>query len=135
MKTIFSILFLLSICCSKNYKDNENLYGFYKSPENNYINKLKYGVFAVDLQLELKKDSSYTYSTCSQISKGKWKFHQNQLTLVCESRKFVVDSLNNIEKYNKGKICPENEIFQVKSNSLIREYKTKNKSFKIVLLN
>ena len=134
MKVTFLILLFLSVCFSVNNQHNENLVGSYQSPKNTFFNKVKYGDFAVNLKLELNKDNTYTYSTCSQITRGKWKFSQNKLSLICQSRKFLIDSLNNIEKYNKGRICTEDEIFLVEKNTLIQEITIKNKSFKILLL-
>lgn len=42
------------------------------------------------------------------------------------------DSLNYMEKYAKGKICGEDEVFEIKGNKLYREEMLKNKKFRII---
>lgn len=120
----FILSSFLIFCNSKKQKD---VSGIYESPQNNSINKLKYGHFVLDLKLILKKDSTYTFSTCSQVTKGKWSYKKNTIILECNQRKMIIDSLNDNPKYKKGKICGSDEIYSFSNEILKRSEKIKGK--------
>ncbi|ODS88707.1 MAG: hypothetical protein ABS44_07840 [Chryseobacterium sp. SCN 40-13] len=94
---------------------------------------LRYGAYALNLNLELHENGEYVYSTCAQIAKGTWTVRNNELILKCREKRMAIDSLNHVEKYAKGKICGGDEVFEIKGNKLYREEKLKNKKLKIIL--
>lgn len=69
--------------------------------------------------IELKKDSSYIYTTCGNIEEGIWKMNGNKIVLKCQEKKMRIDSLNDLEKYIPMTICRENYlVFYVKNEVL-----------------
>ena len=124
---LFSILF-----CSST--DKNDITGIYFSPKNTKLNQLKYGFFVTELKLNLKADSTYIMSSCSQNSNGRWKYKKNKIILICEEIKMANDSLNNLEQFAKGKICGNNEVYDLDNQKLFRIEKIKGKSIKFIYL-
>ncbi|MBW8359350.1 MAG: hypothetical protein K0M63_06050 [Weeksellaceae bacterium] len=136
MKNIVISLVCLVVLlfCSSSNKD-DTVVGTYHSPESSTLNKLRYGMFALGLKLELKKDSTYFYSTCAQTSNGKWSVRKNNLILKCKEIRFINDSINQIERFSKGKICGGDLVFEIQDKKLIRLEKLQNgKEGKFILL-
>lgn len=106
MKKILVFLFLgILFSCSKP-KTFETFPIVYQSPNLTLFNQIKYwGPIVIDQKLTLNKDNSYHYTTCSQIEVGKWKRKNDSLFLICENRKFIIDSLNYLKEFEKGTIC------------------------------
>lgn len=128
---LFFFGFTLMFC----QKNQQEPLGSYSSPENTKLNQLKHGAFALDLNLQLNTDQTYEFTTCAQKSKGTWARHHDQLVLYCNETKMLVDSLNSLPQYQKGKICGEDFIFKIQKNRLIRSESLKNgKQIKYVLL-
>lgn len=125
-----SLLFMLLFCQTKS---QDSVIGEYSSPERSTLNSLRHGAYALDLNLQLQENGEYVYSTCAQIAKGTWTVRNNELILKCREKRMAIDSLNHVEKYAKGKICGEDEVFEIKGNKLYREEMLKNKKFKIIL--
>lgn len=135
MKSFLFIVFAFLSFTFHHCQKNNSLVGTYSSPESNTINKLQYGSRALGLELELKSDSTFVYTTCAQITNGSWNYQDKKLILNCEEKKMKIDSLNQLEKYAKGKICGEPEVFQVKNNKLSNTEKFKNgKTVKSILV-
>jgi hypothetical protein len=130
MKLLF--LFLLGI--ASFFGKAQEFGGAYASPKNTYLNKLKYGVFVTDLQLNLKSDNTFVFSSCSQITTGKWSSKDGKIYLQCLEKKFIIDSLNNMEKYAKGRICEDSIKYHVKEGDLYREDQINEKTVKFILL-
>ncbi|MGD1318700.1 hypothetical protein [Chryseobacterium sp. 2R14A] len=129
-----SVRYILLLCiffCSCSKQDSEQIFGTYTSPDNTNINRLKYGAFVLQLTLKLNEDYTYEYSTCAQKESGRWSLSNNQLSLFCEEKKFITDSLN--EKYKKGKICDSVQIFSYQKGKLQRNIKILNKDYKLLL--
>lgn len=125
-----SLLFMLLFCQTKS---QDPVIGEYSSPGNSKLNMLRYGAYALNLNLQLHENGEYVYSTCAQIAKGTWTVRNNELILKCREKRMAIDSLNYVEKYAKGKICGEDEVFEIKGNKLYQEEMLKNKKFKIIL--
>ncbi len=131
MKTLSLSLLLMLLFCQT--KSQDSVIGEYSSPERSTLNSLRYGAHALDLNLQLQENGEYVYSTCAQIAKGTWTVKNDELILKCREKRMAIDSLNHVEKYAKGKICGEDEVFEIKGNKLYREEILKNKKFKIIL--
>ncbi len=125
-----SLLFMLLSCQTKS---QDSVIGEYSSPGYSKLNMLRYGAYALNLNLQLQENGEYVYSTCAQIAKGTWTVRNNELILKCREKRMAIDSLNYVEKYAKGKICGEDEVFEIKGNKLYQEEMLKNKKFKIIL--
>ncbi|RST29119.1 hypothetical protein [Chryseobacterium lacus] len=125
-----SLLFMLLFCQTKS---QDSVIGEYSSPERSTLNSLRHGAYALDLTLQLQENGEYVYSTCAQIAKGTWTIRNNELILKCREKRMAIDSLNYVEKYAKGKICAEDEVFEIKDKKLYQEEMLKNKKFKIIL--
>lgn len=131
-----SVRYILLLCiffCSCSKQNSEQIFGTYKSPDNTSLNRLRYGFFFLQLTLKLNEDYTYEYSTCAQKETGKWSFSNNQLSLFCEEKKFITDSLNDNEKYKKGTICDSVQIFSYQKGKLQRNIKILNKDYKLLL--
>lgn len=131
-----SVRYILLLCiffCSCSKQDSEQIFGTYTSPDNTNINRLKYGSFVLQLTLKLNEDYTYEYSTCAQKETGKWSLSNNQLSLFCEEKKFITDSLNYNEKYKKGTVCYSVQVFSYEEGKLHRTIKILNKNHKILL--
>lgn len=127
-----SLSFLL-ILLSCQTKSQDSVIGEYSSPERSTLNSLRHGAYSLDLNLQLQENGEYVYSTCAQIAKGTWTIRNNELILKCREKRIAIDSLNYVEKYAKGKICGEDEVFEIKDKKLYQEEMLKNKKFKIIL--
>lgn len=128
---IFSFGFSMLFCSSKN---QDTVCGIYKSPNNSKANQLIFGSFITELKLDLKNDSTYTMSTCAQNSKGIWKLKDDKIILICKEKRMTIDSLNNLPKFAKGKICGADEIFNIKNKKLFRKDKIGTKNVNFILL-
>ncbi|GEM_PF-3085067 len=125
-----SLLFILLFCQTKS---QDSVIGEYSSPGNSKLNMLRYGAYALNLNLQLQENGEYVYSTCAQIAKGTWTVKNNELILKCREKRMAIDSLNYVEKYAKGKICGEDEVFEIKGNKLYQEEMINKKKYKFIL--
>ncbi|MFL9835688.1 hypothetical protein [Chryseobacterium terrae] len=133
MKYIITILSAFSILfCSSKHQTNFS--GIYRSPKNSKLNQFVYGTFVTELELNLKNDSTYTMSTCAQTSKGIWKLKNNKITLFCKEKRMAIDSLNQLQKFAKGKICGSDEVYNIGNEKLSREEKIESKNINFILL-
>ncbi|TXF77390.1 hypothetical protein [Chryseobacterium sp.] len=69
-KRLFIIGFFVLLGCFS--KESQPITGYYRSPDNTYLNKIRYGKFVTDLTMEINKDGTYVFSTCTQTEKGRW---------------------------------------------------------------
>ncbi len=127
---MFIFLFVLFSC---NGLDS-NIEGEYANPENAKISLLRYGSIVTDAKLRLERDGTYVFSTCSQISEGLWKKVESKLILTCTNQKYITDSLNNIEKYAKGKICYSPMIFEISKKKLHLITPGKDSNYTLILI-
>lgn len=128
---ILLLLFISILSCSANKKD---LFGVYTSPNYNQFNRLRYGNYISDLKLELRSNYTYEFTTCSQTEKGKWEFDNEEIKLFCEEKKFVIGSINYIEKYKKGKICDSVQVFTYEKGKFQQNIKVQGKDYKLLLI-
>lgn len=125
-KFIFLNVLLLFLSCRSQEKDIKYPLVF-KSPEGGLMDMIKFrGNYTLNEILTLNKDSTYVYKMCAQLEEGKWRFQNDTIKLYCESRKFHIDSLNYIEKYKKGTICPELPDLWLKKGDGIKNVYNKN---------
>ncbi len=133
----FVYLFLLALllhCTPTTTKQTDLIVGEYSSPQNTYLNRLKYGTFVVDLNLKLRTDSTFEFKSCSQITKGIWCLKNDTIELKCLDKSFIIDSLNHIEKYSKGKPCGSDEKLVMNCRNLYREEKMGKKNVKFIFI-
>ena len=129
MKTFFLIMYCLVIFgCHSEHKIK---IGTYKSITYNkfdlavlYYLKGINSAF-IGSEITLKKDSSFTYTTCGNSMIGNWQFKNDSLLLCVRSNKFRIDSLNFIGLNGHFPIIPKNPIkFYIENEYLIRIHKT-----------
>ncbi|MDY3528522.1 hypothetical protein PG593_01860 [Riemerella anatipestifer] len=130
----FIILLFTILSCTSPSKFKQLVVREYASPKNSYFNKVRYGSFVLDLNLELKQDGTYILTSCAQITTGKWRQEGNFILLECLDRKFIIDSVNHSEAYAKGKICNDIEKYEIKDFGLYKEELVGNRLAKFVLL-
>lgn len=128
---ILSFSFSMLFCSSNN---QNNISGIYRSPKNTKTNQFLFGTFVTELELNLKSDSTYTMTTCAQNIKGTWKLKESKVILICKEKKMIIDSLNNLQKYAKGKICGNHEIFNISNGKLSRKDKIGIRDINFILL-
>ncbi|MCX8531552.1 hypothetical protein [Chryseobacterium luquanense] len=128
---ILSFGFSMLFCSSNN---QNNISGIYRSPKNTKTNQFLFGTFVTELELNLKSDSTYTMTTCAQNIKGIWKLKESKVILICEEKKMIIDSLNNLQKFAKGKICGNDEIFNITDGKLSRKDKIGMRDINFILL-
>ncbi len=131
MKPLFFLLFIGFLCSGQ---ESKNLVGEYASPKVNSFNLYYYGVFVKGLSLKLMEDGTYQYTTCAQISHGKWEYKNKALYLNCENIRFINDDYNHDEKYSKGTKCSVVSFNLASVNKLVQEEKIGNKKVKLILL-
>ncbi|MES2691559.1 MAG: hypothetical protein V4658_14215 [Bacteroidota bacterium] len=91
------ILFIGTFLCACSRHDT--LTGSYKSRSYNiiqryYLSLVEKSVYSIGNELELNKDSSFTYTCCGTIITGKWSVTPYTLSLFCKNNVYRNDSLN-----------------------------------------
>ena len=108
MKLKYSFIVLLPLIHSCSIK-NTAIIGNYKTTEPTIMEQgfkqLTYSSRIVGTVLTLNKDSTFYLKNCSQIITGGWKTKENSLLLYCNTKKFIIDSLNYAEKNSKYIVC------------------------------
>lgn len=107
-KAVYALIVLVLLQGSHLLLFNTNksfdLIGIYKSESLGFFDKYKSYFFEntwgsiSGQQLILKPDSTYIYQTCGHILEGKWTILKERLVLTQESRRWKIDSLNDIEQ-------------------------------------
>lgn len=90
--------------------------GKYKS----YTPLLSTEIYTIGNTLIVRKDSSYTYTTCSSVSEGNWRVKGDSLYLYCSNFRYRIDSLNTSETR-----CQDTEAFRITRNKLLQRIKLK----------
>lgn len=98
----FILVSFLLFKCSSTEKVSRDFTGIYVAPQNNFFNRLRYGSFTLDMQLELRTDSTYFLSSCAQYFYGTWKVKERRLFLHLDSARFIIDSLNYLPEYKSS---------------------------------
>ena len=127
MKPILFSLILL-IGCGRGSAD---IPGTYCSKKPNtwerILNFPFYKAIAQGESLELRKDFTFEYHTCTQISKGRWQQNSDALLLYCSEQRFLIDSFNHKPEYAQGTKCWAGPvIFRIKKGTLSRVLKMKD---------
>lgn len=121
LKSLLFVVFSVLLGCFG--KESQSITGYYRSPDNNNLNKIRYGKFVVNLTMDINKNGTYVFSTCTQTEKGKWKMNKNVLEFYCEEKKFIHESFNHLEKYKKVKICDPKQLFLIEDDKIYQKIK------------
>ena len=114
---IFIILFLFS--CEQKITDITGLYKNDDYPKfEQLLKSLKFDGLAVGSELDLKKDSSFVYSTCAIISNGKWTIKKDSLVLIENKIRWRIDSLNKYGYEGKHPEIREKLAFKIGKDKL-----------------
>ncbi|WP_179350055.1 hypothetical protein [Winogradskyella pacifica] len=121
MKTnyIFIFIFFFLLCCGKNITDITGLYkndDYSKSEQ--LLKSLKFDGLAVGSELDLKKDSSFVYSTCAIISNGRWTIKKDSLILIENEIRWRIDSLNKYSYEGKHPEIRKKLTFKINKDKL-----------------
>ena len=124
------VLFILMACTEKQ-ETAANITGTYKSNIPNAAARFLTGQsYATGTILKVNKDSTYSMTTCSQLWLGRWKVKKDSLYLYCSDVKFIIDSLNYVEKYKKGTICSKTpEAYSINGDILLQRLKVKGMEY------
>lgn len=87
---------------------------------NSYTPLISTENYTIGNTLIVRKDSSYTYTTCSSVSEGNWRVKGDSLYLYCSNFRYRIDSLNTRETR-----CRDTEAFSITRNKLLQRIKLK----------
>lgn len=125
MKYTFLFLCIL-ICCNSI---NELTIGKYSTRKSTNIEKLTNYFFKsctiLGVELDLKKDSTFTISTCSYEASGVWHINKDTLFLNHLKNKSYNDSIREFEEINELKeLKKKSEYYLIKDDKLIQYNET-----------
>lgn len=129
MKRILTIFILVILYHPLHAQ--EEIGRYYKSEEIGQFGKLvrffiEYN-YVTGSDLYLKKDSSFTYRTCSRIMEGEWNVKNDVLLLFVETNRWRNDSLNEYRFNNVPMVVKDSLMkFRINENGYImRKFMTK----------
>ncbi len=97
MRTFVFIIFLMIQFQIDVYTQETVKIGLYQSAPPSILERIKYRLngikYFVDTDLNLLKDSTFVYKTCSVEYFGRWKVSADTLLLYCDSAAWRSDSL------------------------------------------
>ncbi len=79
--------------------------------------------YVIGTKLNLNTDHTFDYTTCDQITSGKWKTANSSVSLMIDASKYKTDSLNNVEFKNAPfhKLTkPYYETYTIRKNTLVQ---------------
>ena len=122
--TLLILLFLISC----NQKSTISL-GKYSTRKSTNFEKLSYYFLkkcnALGVELDLKKDSTFTISTCSYEASGVWHINKDTLFLNHLKNKSYNDSIIEFEEINELKeLKKKSEYYLIKDDKLIQYNET-----------
>lgn len=113
--------------------------GEYKSKKSNSFrellsDKLNGKPEVVGVSLLLNSDSSYTLQTCAIISNGTWQLSNSKVSLVCQSKHYLIDSFNHKPEYVKKIECNQDTSYcYLLKNKLVKYVIIDNKKYWVTL--
>lgn len=124
----YSIVLFLFISCNTS---NSIFVGKYETQKSSEIDKFFSFVFdrcfILGVELELKKDSTFIVSSCSNIASGNWVVKKDTLFLNYLSNEIYIDNIKGFKKVeNLIEVKNKSEYFLIKKNNLIQHNKTQN---------
>jgi hypothetical protein len=129
LKNSFLFLFLILLLSCELY-NNPSFYGNYKSKDNSLFGK----PFITGVSLNLNRNKTYVFTTCSQTTSGHWIVEKDKLFLYCENIRFNIDSLNLDEKYAKGTVCDSiPDVYTIGNHKLSKTLEINNSEYKLEL--
>ena len=118
-KIIFIATILFLVSCEKKTID---IIGLYKndnySKTEQLLKSIKFDGLAVGSELDLKKDSSFVYTTCAIVSNGKWTIKNDSLILNENKIRWRIDSLNKFGYEGQHPEIRKNLAFKIGKNEL-----------------
>ena len=130
---VIVIIFILFFSCGSNSRD---ITGEYESFKPNFIEKiviyLKYKGYIQGTHINLKDDSTFVMSNCLMCLSGKWAVSNDTVLLYYETKKFHIDSLNNLKEWKKNLLISKIPDKYIKTNNGFKKiYKNKNNTITI----
>ncbi len=136
-KILFSFCFLALFSCAM---PKNPLSGEYQTIESTRLNRLWYNLFGEKLlygmSLKLNSDSTYIYTSCSQLNIGKWFVEKDTLKLRCEKQSFLLEKENKNSRFKQGTLCSDHpRILLIDGNTLVERVYFKNHGTYMIKLN
>ncbi len=140
MKKSIGLFFILTlISCSTNNNIN-NVVGNYVSQKGGNKIKVAFDYYIsnkiyVRDSIDVNKDSTFYFESCSQNMKGYWKVSNDSLLLFAKSNRFRIDSLNYSKRYSKDTVCSkEPMVWIIKGDKLrVNLFKSNGKKVYYIL--